>query len=162
MKPLAFFAAACTLLGAGFILGRGTAPNTVSETRATPVFSLQLAQNTAPKPAPQAPNDPRELIPLNPNGQQGQGQGQQPQPGQGQAPQDCPVQIYQDGQLYTFPRPGQQPGQGNGQGQQPGQGGGQELFPLNPNAPTTPNSPGVPSSPRLPTPTNPSTPTPRS
>ena len=98
--------------------------------------------------------DPRELIPLGPNGQQ-PGQGQQPQPGQGQTPADCPVQIYQDGQLFTFPRPGQQPGQG--QGNQPGQSGGaQELIPLNPSTPSSPSTPNTPSSPSTPSsPTNP-------
>ncbi len=146
MKSLGLLAAAVALLSAGFFLGRVSTPNTQLEARVP--IKIQLVQNAAPQ-AP-APNDPRELIPLGPNGQQpGQGQGQQPQPGQGQAPADCPVQIYQDGQLFTFPRPGQQPGQG--QGNQPGQPGqGQELIPLNPSTPGTPSSPSTPSTPATP------------
>jgi hypothetical protein len=169
MKTLGLAVLAVGFLAAGFWLGRSTAPQPALqaslESRGA-VGRLQLVQN---QPAPQAPNDPRELIPLNPNGQgqqPGQGQGQQPQPGQGQAPEDCPIMIYQDGQLFTFPRPGQEPGQqpGQGQGNQPGQpGGAQELLPLNPNAPSTPNSPNTPSTPSRPIlPNNPNAPTPRS
>ena len=152
MKSLGFLAAAVALLGAGFWLGRVSAPlNTLAEARAS-LPNVQLVQN-AQRPQ-QAPNDPRELIPLNPNQGQQPGQGQRPQPGQGQAPQNCPVQIYQDGQLFTFPRPGQQLGQG---GQQPGQpGGAQELIPLNPSAPSSPSFPSQP------TPNTPALPTPRS
>jgi hypothetical protein len=155
MKYLGFFAAACALLGAGFVMGRVSVPQASFEARGQKI-PIQLVQNAAPQTPPQAPNDPRELIPLGPNGQQpGQGQGQQPQPGQGQAPEDCPVQIYQDGQLFTFPRPGQQPGQG--QGNQPGQpGGAQELIPLNPSTPSTPSTPNTPNTPNTPgTPQNP-------
>jgi hypothetical protein len=176
MKSLGLFAAAFALLGAGFLLGRMSSPHPTFEARESQNSpALVMVQNAAPQtpqqapnaaqpapnaaqPAPnaaqQAPNDPRELIPLGPNGQQ-PGQGQQPQPGQGQAPEDCPVQIYQDGQLFTFPRPGQQPGQG--QGNQPGQpGGAQELIPLNPGAPSSPSTPSNPSTPSSPsTPTNP-------
>jgi hypothetical protein len=171
MKTLGLAIGVVGLLVASFWLGRSTAPQIPLEARATPEAQFHLVQNQAAPAQPQAPNDPRELIPLNPNGQgqqpgQGQppqpGQGQPPQPGQGQAPEDCPVMIYQDGQLFTFPRPGQEPGQqpGQGQGNQPGQpGGAQELFPLNPN-PSVPNPPNAPSQPILPN--NPSTPTPRS
>lgn len=160
MKNVGLAVFAFSLLATGFWLGRSTAPQTrILELRAA--TQMQLVQNQA-QPRQQAPNDPRELIPLNPNQGQGRqpGQGQQPQPGQ--APEDCPVMIYQDGQLFTFPRPGQQPGQG--QGNQPGQpGGAQELFPLNPNAPSAPSTPNVPSSPSIPiVPNSPSTPTPRS
>jgi hypothetical protein len=182
MKSLGLLATALALFGAGFFLGRVSLPNTTLEARETKspyaVLMVQQAPNaaqsapnaaqsapnaaqsapnaaqSAPNAAQSAPNDPRELIPLGPNGQQ-PGQGQQPQPGQGQAPADCPVQIYQDGQLFTFPRPGQQPGQG--QGNQPNQpGGAQELIPLNPSAPSSPSTPNTPSSPSTPnTPTNP-------
>lgn len=151
MKSLGLLVAAFALLGAGFFLGRVSLPNTALEARAAQNSpALVMVQNTAPNAPQPAPNDPRELIPLGPNGQQpGQGQGQQPQPGQGQAPADCPVQIYQDGQLFTFPRPGQQPGQG--QGNQPGQpGGAQELIPLNPGTPSSPSTPSTPSSPNTP------------
>ena len=155
MKSLGLLAAAFALLGAGFFLGRVSLPNTAVEARAARSSSaLLMVQNTAPQTQKPAPNDPRELIPLGPNGQQ-PGQGQQPQPGQGQAPADCPEQIYQDGQLFTFPRPGQQPGQG--QGNQPGQpGGAQELIPLNPSTPSSPSTPSNPSTPSSPnTPANP-------
>jgi hypothetical protein len=158
MKSLGLLAAAFALLGAGFFLGRVSVPSTTLEAREPKSsYAVVVVQNAAPKAAQPAPNDPRELIPLGPNGQQ-PGQGQQPQPGQGQAPADCPVQIYQDGQLFTFPRPGQQPGQG--QGNQPNQpGGAQELIPLNPNTPSSPSTPNTPSSPSTPntpnTPTNP-------
>ena len=160
MKSLGLVAAAFALLGAGFFLGRVSLPSATFEAREpqslTAVVMVQNAAPQTPQSTPQpAPNDPRELIPLGPNGQQpGQGQGQQP--GQGQAPADCPVQIYQDGQLFTFPRPGQQPGQqpGQGQGQQPGQpGGAQELIPFNPSTPSSPSTPSTPSSPS--TPSNP-------
>ncbi len=132
-------------------MGRVSVPQAQSEARDQKI-PIRLVQNAAPPTSPQAPNDPRELIPLNPNGQQ-PGQGQQPQPGQGQAPADCPVQIYQDGQLFTFPRPGQQPGQqpGQGQGNQSGQpGGAQELIPLNPGTPSSPGTPSAPSIPGVP------------
>jgi hypothetical protein len=76
--------------------------------------------------APSGPPDARELIPI-----PGQGQGQQPGQGQGQQPGqgECPIFIYQDGQLFMMPQPGQQPGQGFGPG--PGvPGGSPELIPL--------------------------------
>jgi hypothetical protein len=83
--------------------------------------------------APSGPPDARELIPI-----PGQGQGQQPGQGQGQQPGqgECPIFIYQDGQLFMMPQPGQQPGQGFGPG--PGvPGGSPELIPL-------PGMPGQP------------------
>lgn len=65
-----------------------------------------------------APDDPRELIPL-------PGPGQQPVPGEGQAG-ECPLFLFQDGQLFRFDNPGGVPGG------QPGGGGSPELFPLQP------------------------------
>ncbi|GAO75023.1 hypothetical protein [Meiothermus ruber] len=83
--------------------------------------------------------DPRELIPLQP----GPGPGQ-PQPGQEPAA-ECPILIYQDGQLYRFDLPGQpMPGPG---GPQPGPGmpgGSPELIPLEPNTPSLPSPPPQP------------------
>ena len=62
------------------------------------------------------PNDPRELLPL--PGLPNDGQGGQPMPGEG----ECPIYLYQDGELYQF-----QPGT-----PLPGQNGSPELFPLEP------------------------------
>jgi hypothetical protein len=128
----------------GFIAGRSTTPRElVLSSLKTPSFvHVQNTQQTPVRPN----NDARELIPLNPGGQQPGGQGQQPPPGQGQQPQDCPVQIYQDGKLFTFPQPGQQPQPGQN-GNQPGQSGlPQEIIPLQPSAPSTqtPSTPGTP------------------
>lgn len=148
MKNLVTAALALSLAAAGFAAGRLSAPET-SQARAAP--GMVFTQNAAPaQPQQQAPDDPRELIPLTPG--PGQGPGQQPgqQPGQGQQPAECPVQIYQDGRLYTFPQPGgQQPGQQPGQGPGPGPGTGQpqELIPLNPGAPGGNPGGGTPSSP---------------
>ena len=124
-------------LAVGFVAGRGSAPQV---TWGAPL----LAQ------AQQAPDDPRELIPLTPgrgpNG--GPGQGQQPGQGQGQQPGgNCPITFFKDGQFYQMqPGPGQQPGQpGQGQGDQ-GQGapgGDNELFPMTP-IPGPQNSPFTP------------------
>jgi hypothetical protein len=175
MKTPSMILCGAALLGAGFVVGRISAPDSslvVGQNALerptqllTTVMPLSLTQNQTPNGGTpqQAPNDPRELIPLGPQPGQGQG-GAQPQPGQGQAPEDCPVMIYQDGQLYTFPRPGQQPGQqpGQGSGNGPGQGQGQELIPLDPGAPGgSPSSPGSPA-PSVPSPTIPTIPSPRS
>lgn len=117
------------LMMAGFVMGRLSAASLPLQQTASPpaLFALPV----------QSPGDPREMIPLpGPGNQPGQ------QPGQGQ--EECPVLIYQDGQLYSFPRPGQQPGPGFGPG--PGfPGGDPELIPL---------QPGLPN-PTLPTPTEP-------
>jgi hypothetical protein len=75
-----------------------------------------------PAQAQLAPDDPRELLPLPGPGRQ---PGQQPVPGEGQTG-ECPLFLYQDGQLFRFDAPGGQP---NGQ---PGPGGSPELFPLQP------------------------------
>lgn len=87
---------------------------------------VQFDQQQQPAPAP----DPRELIPLQPGPGQGPGQ---PQPGQ-EPGAECPVLIYQDGQLFRFDLPG--PG-----GVLPGPGmpgGSPELIPLEPNTPPCP------------------------
>jgi hypothetical protein len=143
--------------GAGFWLGKQqpqavAAPTTTAVLPTTTWPTIQLVQEIAPQAPPNSPqNDPRELIPLGPG--PGQGPGQQP----GQQPGECPVYIYQDGKLFQFPAPGQQPG-----GQQPGQRGlpnnnqpgaaPQELIPLDP----TPSNPSNPSNPNAPsTPNNP-------
>jgi hypothetical protein len=158
MKTPLVILCGAALLGVGFAAGRFSAPELLQASPEPARAALLLTQNQTPNGGTpqQAPNDPRELIPLGPQPGQGQGGAQpQPQPGQGQAPEDCPVMIYQDGQLYTFPRPGQQPGQqqpggGNGRGQQPGQG--QELIPLDPGGPSGPGAPGLPA-PSVPNPT---------
>ncbi len=152
MKILALAFMGVALAGASFAAGRLSAFSSsgavTPETR--PVVTL--TQNSSP--APQAPNDPREMIPLGPNGgqQPGQKPGQQP----GQQPAQCPVQIYQDGKLYTFPQPGQQPGPGNGP-QPGGPGQPQELIPINPGG----GSPSLPANPGL-TPNSPTNPKVRS
>ena len=143
MKPVILATLALSLAAASFAAGRLSTSHAL-ESRAAPEVGIVLTQNSSPV-APQAPNDPRELIPLGPGQQPGRGPGQQPgqQPGQGTG--ECPVQIYQDGKLYTFPQPGQQPGQGNGP--QPGQPGQpQELIPLGPGngGGATPSSPTPP------------------
>ena len=143
MKPVILATLALSLAAASFAAGRLSTPHAL-ESRAAPEAGIVLTQNSSPV-APQAPNDPRELIPLGPGQQPGRGPGQQPgqQPGQGTG--ECPVQIYQAGKLYTFPQPGQQPGQGNGP--QPGQPGQpQELIPLGPGngGGATPSSPTPP------------------
>ncbi len=173
MKTPSIIFCGVALVTVGFAVGRISAPNlsqAVNQNALEPtaqIMPLTLTQTQTPNGGtstpPQAENDPRELIPLGPQPGQGQG-GAQPQPGPGQAPEECPVMIYQDGQLFTFPRPGQQPGQqpgpGQGRGSQPGQG--QELIPLNPGAPGgTPARPGSPT-PSVPTPTTPTLPSPRS
>jgi hypothetical protein len=156
MKPVILATLALSLAAVGFAAGRLSAPHAL-EPRVAPATGMVLTQNSSPD-APQspgatpqqAPNDPRELIPLGPGQQPGQGPGQRPGQQPGQAPGECPVQIYQDGKLYTFPQPGQQPGQGNGP--QPGQPGQpQELIPLGPGnggtpapAPSQPTPPAVP------------------
>lgn len=135
-------------MAAGFVMGRLSAP-------APPHLEAGTspALHALPVQAP-VPNDPREMIPLIP-GPGNQQPGQQPgQQGQGQG--DCPILIYQDGQLYSFPRPGQQPQQGQqpGPGFGPGPGfpgGDPELIPLQPGLPSNPGLPG----PSLPTPTEP-------
>ena len=159
------------LLGLGFMAGRISAPVQVQtvvlhQPQAQPVDfeRVQVPELGTPSPDIQAPPDPREMIPLGPG--PGQGPGQQPgqgeQPGQGQG-EECPILIYQDGQLFQLqPQqlPGQQPGQGQGPG--PGMGGPQELIPLgpggggqpSPNTPTpqTPSSPQQPNTPAVPNP----------
>ncbi len=76
--------------------------------------------------------DSRELIPL-----PGPGVGPDMQPGE----EECPVYLYQDGQLYRL-----MPGQPDGQA--PGRGGSRELFPLEPLPRTPPSPPEEPSPPR--------------
>jgi hypothetical protein len=151
LKNVALLLVGGLLTLGGFMAGRSSAvPN--SGFSSQPTSNFIHVQNTQTPVEPVRPNnDARELIPLNP-GQQPGGQGNQPPPGQ--KPQDCPVQIYQDGKLYTFPQPGTQNGQQSGQPQ--------EIIPLQPNvAPSTPNSaPSTPAQPRnVPiTPSQPSTP----
>ncbi len=161
VKQIAMLLVGGLLAVGGFMAGRSSAPKeVVVMNQAIP--GLIHVQNTQ-QAAPANPNnDARELIPLNPNGQQ-PGQGQPPPPGQGQQPQNCPVQIYQDGKLFTFPQPGQQNGNQPGRGGQP-----QEIIPLQPETPSTtpqPNTPGqnTPAQPRAvpiqPNSPSPSTPT---
>ncbi|MFC6919118.1 hypothetical protein [Meiothermus taiwanensis] len=108
---------------------------------------VQFDRQQQPTPAP----DPRELIPLQPGPGQGPGQ---PQPGQ-EPGAECPILIYQDGQLFRFDLPGQPlPGPG---GPMPGPGmpgGSPELIPLEPNAPSLPGPPSQPTPAPAPTPPN--------
>lgn len=108
-----------------FAAGRLSAQQAVTAETVSPPVSPALHTRTAhpglERVQQQAPDDPRELIPLPGPGQQ---PGQQPGPGQ---TGECPLFLYQDGQLFRFDAPGGQPGG------QPGQGGGSpELFPLQP------------------------------
>ncbi|WP_245575093.1 hypothetical protein [Meiothermus rufus] len=120
---------ALVALGVGFGLGRlSLPPGGMLQAGSGP--TLHPVQFDPQQPLPPAP-DPRELIPLQP------GPGQ-PQPGQGQG-EECPILIYQDGQLFRFDRPGQPlPGPG---GPLPGPGmpeGSPELIPLDPLNPAPP------------------------
>jgi len=152
MKPVILAGLTLSLAAASFAAGRLSTPQAL-EFRAAPAAGMVLTQNSSPAASPsatprQAPDDPRELIPLGPGQQPGQRPGQRPgqQPGQGTG--ECPVQIYQGGKLYTFPQPGQQPQPEQGNGPQPGQPGQpQELIPLGPGnggGGSTPSSPGTP------------------
>jgi hypothetical protein len=156
LKNIALLMVGGLLAVGGFVAGRSSAPREVL--LISPKPGLIYVQNTQQLVPSRPENDARELIPLDPQ----PSQGQQPPPGQGQKPQDCPVQIYQDGKLFTFPKPGQpQPGQQNGN--QPGQRGQpQEIIPMQPNAPSTSPQPNTPAQPReVPIqPSQPSTPTP--
>jgi hypothetical protein len=162
LKQIALLLVGGLLAVGGFVAGRTSAPKELVVVKQA-ISGLVRVQNTQ-QAAPVNPNnDARELIPLNPGGQQ-PGQGQQPPPGQGQQPQDCPVQIYQDGKLYTFPQPGQQPQPGQN-GNQPGRGGQpQEIIPLQPQTPSTTPQPSTPQQPApaqpRSVPIQPSTPTP--
>lgn len=135
-------------MAAGFGMGRLSAPAPTHLEAGYPALHALPVQ---------APNDPQEMIPLIPgpgNQQPGQQPGQQDQ-GQG----DCPILIYQDGKLYSFPRPGQLPQQGQqpGPGFGPGPGfpgGDPELIPIQPGLPSNPSLPG----PSLPSPTPPQQP----
>jgi hypothetical protein len=98
---------ALALASFSFLAGRQSTAQTLLLTRANQDMASYLVQN-----------DPREMIPL-----PGPGQGFGLQPGQGEG--ECPILLYQDGQLFQF-MPGQpgipgMPGQGN-----------QELIPLQP------------------------------
>ncbi|RYM40011.1 MULTISPECIES: hypothetical protein [unclassified Meiothermus] len=120
------------LMMAGFLMGRLSALSSPLPPAATPPALRALPV--------QAQGDPREMIPLPGPGNQQPGQ----QPGQGQG--ECPVLIYQDGQLYSFPGPGFGPGPGF-------PGGDPELIPLQPGLPSPlPPTPAEPA----PTPQNPS------
>lgn len=100
------------LMAMGFVMGRLSAP-------APPHREAGTSPALHALPV-QAPGDPREMIPLTP--------GPKPPPGPG----DCPVLIYQDGQLYSLPRPGLP-------------GGDPELIPLQPGPPAPPQQPQNPS-----------------
>ena len=106
-----------------------------------------IVQNSQPS------DDPRELIPIpGPGTQPGFGPGAQP--GDGTQPGECPMLLYQDGQLYQL-LPGQGgllPVPGQPGGGLPGEG--PELFPLEP-APRLP-LPRTPPGPQQPNPFPPS------
>ncbi|MBF6593117.1 MAG: hypothetical protein IVW51_01555 [Thermaceae bacterium] len=140
------------LLASAFLAGRlSTATPTslhVTPTASSAIqsFNTQFNQNPSPNfglppQTPQAAPDPREMIPLPGPGNQQPGT----QPGQQNGSAQCPVFIYQDGQLYALPQPGQQPGQGQGQGPGIPGGGSPELIPLQP-------LPGLPQPSPLPSP----------
>jgi hypothetical protein len=111
-----------SLLGAGFLAGRYSAPSdadgsSVDVAELTP-FAGYLVQDSG------QPLDPRELIPL-PDRRPGSGGPQAPS-GDG----ECPLYFFHDGQFYQLEpgAPGQQAEPG-----QPGRFGGiPELFPLEP------------------------------
>lgn len=134
-KPIAATLVLLVVFAAGYMAGLRSAPKAwtleASEPRLEQPRWVQFEQQPL-QPMP----DPRELIPLQPGPGQGPGQ---PQLGQGQG-EECPLLIYQDGQLYRFDLPGQpMPGPG---GPQPGPGmpgGSPELIPLEPNAPSLPS-----------------------
>ncbi len=143
LRPLGVGLGVTVLLGMGFVLGRLSAlpeqGGVVEAQRAVKLQPVQFDQQQPLLPAP----DPRELIPLQPGPGQGPGAGpSQPQEGQGQ---ECPILIYQDGQLFRFDQPGQpMPGPG---GPQPGPGmpgGSPELIPLDPSTPSLPIPPSPP------------------
>lgn len=146
LRPLGSGLAVMVLLGMGFVLGRLSAlpegGGVLQAQHGVKLQPVQFDQQQQLLPAP----DPRELIPLQP------GPGQ-PQPGQGQG-EECPILIYQDGQLFRFDQPGQpMPGPG---GPLPGPGmpgGSPELIPLDPNTPSLPSPSPQPAP--LPAPTPP-------
>jgi hypothetical protein len=117
-RPVLWTLAALALALAAFAAGRLSAPQPQPLTNGPTMPAGHSAAPTLLIQAQRAPDDPRELIPL-------PGPGQQPAPGEGEAG-ECPLFLYQDGQLFRFDAPGGQP---NGQ---PGQGGSPELFPLQP------------------------------
>ncbi|MCS7058212.1 MAG: hypothetical protein NZ849_07425 [Meiothermus sp.] len=114
------------LLGLAFGLGRWSAPS--EGLNPQPFGGQAVRVQFDPQQPLQAAPDARELIPLLP------GPGQGPGTGSPQEGQECPLLIYQDGQLYRFELPGQpMPG-----GPLPGPGmpeGSPELIPLEPQAP---------------------------
>ena len=116
LKPLTGTLLALVLFGMGYWLGLRTALMQVlagTEPQAGPLRWVQFDPQQQLQPAP----DPRELIPL--------------QPGQAE---ECPLLIYQDGQLFRLELPGQLgPGL---PGESP------ELIPLDPILPTQPAPPG--------------------
>ena len=128
LKPLGVGLVVMVLLGMGFVAGRLSAQpkqgGALQVQHGVKLQTIQFDQQQQLLPAP----DPRELIPLQP------GPGQ-PQPGQGE---ECPILIYQDGQLFRFDLPGQQmPGPGM-------PGGSPELIPLDPSTPSLPSPPSSP------------------
>lgn len=147
LKPAAMTVLVLTTFGAGYLAGLRSGSNTQVVGPAGYAGQLRLVQFDQQQQATPAP-DPRELIPLQPGPGQGPGQGPaQPQPGQGQG-EECPILIYQDGQLYRFDLPGQpMPGPG---GPLPGPGmpgGSPELIPLDPSTPSPPSPPSQPTPP---------------
>jgi len=103
-----------SLFAMGYVLGGQNSIPVVEDGLPTSEVASYLVQLQ--------PSDPRELLPLPGQGEDG---------GQGAAPGECPVYLYQDGQLFQLP-PGQPlPGQPT-----PG-GGSPELIPLDP-APGSP------------------------
>lgn len=98
------------MFAAGYWVGSRSAPDALQVGALQQVGQLRLAQFDQQQPLQSLP-DPRELLPL--------------QPGQTQG-EECPLLIYQDGQLFRFDLPGQP---------LPGPGGSPELIPLDPSPP---------------------------
>lgn len=129
LSKLMWLAGALCLMLFGFGLGRWSVAAKPVDTTFVLDMETGFANDVYPQPSyliqnAQPDNDPRELLPLPGNpGQQGQGGGEG----------ECPIYLYQDGQLFQF-APGT-PGF-------PGGDGDQELFPLvPPSAPRTPAPP---------------------
>lgn len=118
-KPAAMALLLLVMFAAGYWVGSRSAPASLQVVGALQqVGQLRLAQFDQQQPLQPAP-DPRELLPL------------QPGPGQTQG-EECPLLIYQDGQLFRFDLPGQPlPGPGM-------PGGSLELIPLDPGLPLPP------------------------
>ncbi|PNY79435.1 hypothetical protein [Deinococcus koreensis] len=140
-------------LAVGFALGRSAAPaspnassaNAASSGTARPVAALSAVlppSSAQGQASPQAPDDPRELIPVVPGSGDRPAPGSpQPRPGEG----ECTVLMFRDGQFYRMqpgpPPPGGTPRSGDG-----------EVFPLQPLQPPPGLGTPLPDQPPFPAP----------